>query len=169
MKLPGAETQAPVTTLVEEVELLELDALLDTLDELDELDELLDLELLELVDDEDELMLELLERELALTELTLELDDGFELDTLDALDVPLDTLDAELTTEEELAALELTMLLMDEAVDKDEELFPEPTDELATAPCDPLQALSSAAISTQETARSNVVDTFMATLLPSHA
>jgi len=152
-----------VTTLAEEVELLELDAVLDTLDELEELDILLDLELLELADDEDELTLEL-ERELALTiELALELDDDFELDTLDALDVPLDTLDAELTTEDELA--ELTALLAEEVLDRDDELLPEPTDELATAPCDPLQALSIAARIRLQNARLNILSECMAALL----
>lgn len=152
-----------MTTLAEEVELLELDAVLDTLDELEELDILLDLELLELADDEDELTLEL-ERELALTiELALELDDDFELDTLDALDVPLDTLDAELTTEDELA--ELTALLAEEVLDRDDELLPEPTDELATAPCDPLQALSIAARIRLQNARLNILSECMAALL----
>lgn len=144
-----------MTTLAEEVELLELDAVLDTLDELEELDILLDLELLELADDEDELTLEL-ERELALTiELALELDDDFELDTLDA----------ELTTEEELAALELTALLAEEVLDRDDELLPEPTDELATAPCDPLQALSIAARIRLQNARLNILSECMAALL----
>jgi len=108
MKLPGAVVQAAIAT--PELEDVELDELLDVTDEVDELD-MLDRELLVL--DNDELTLELLERD-ELSELAL-----------------LDDVDDELVTEDELAAL------LDDMLDAIELLLNPVIDELDEETCDP--------------------------------